>query len=237
MLGSRLRLALLAVALANACSFPEYGFGDSCQNGIHDPGEIGVDCGGSNCKPCGMSGTAGGGNSAGIGGIGGLDAVGGTGGAGGADGDGGTGGAQQGLECPTRELQNCDCKEENGGLYFFCSDTYTFIQARNLCMELEANLVILETPEEGDFLFVETGVREWAVYWAGGSDLLEEGVWRWENGVVFYRKPTNETIGYVNWNEGEPDGSSASEDCLSILVGGWEDKACGELKPVVCEQR
>lgn len=51
--------------------------------------------------------------------------------------------------------------------------------------------------------------------------------------------PTGEPLVYANWAPGEPNnngGSSGAENCVEIFPNGkWNDKACGELRLVICE--
>ena len=51
-------------------------------------------------------------------------------------------------------------------------------------------------------------------FWAGGSDIAEEGKWVWTN---------NSTIdcenNYCDWHEGEPNDSGHYENCLEVYHG------------------
>ncbi|XP_062987740.1 mannose-binding protein C-like [Elgaria multicarinata webbii] len=50
-----------------------------------------------------------------------------------------------------------------------------------------------------------------------------------------YKYPNGETIGFTNWNEGEPNNLS-QEDCVEIFENGlWNDVACSTEYLIVCE--
>ena len=65
--------------------------------------------------------------------------------------------------------------------------------------------------------------------WIGLSDLVQEGVWRWESGVA-YR--------YSRWAPGEPNNSGGSENCAGTNfngVGVWNDFTCNTVLPFACD--
>ena len=53
----------------------------------------------------------------------------------------------------------------------------------------------------------------------------------------FVYETNSQTIGYQNWNPGEPNDWGPGEDCTEIHVGNgkWNDMPCSEQMSVVCE--
>jgi hypothetical protein len=77
--------------------------------------------------------------------------------------------------------------------------------------------------------------------WIGGSDRVEEGLWRHEDGQFFWR---GDALGmalghYYNWSGGEPnnDANPGEEDCLAMRdddSGRWNDFSCSNLAGFLC---
>ena len=65
--------------------------------------------------------------------------------------------------------------------------------------------------------------------WLGGSDVAEEGTWRWmdgpEAGTVFWTGGANGVAtGYANWKAGEPNDLGGVEHYARTEAGGgWND--------------
>lgn len=79
--------------------------------------------------------------------------------------------------------------------------------------------------------------------WIGGSDALQEGVWRWvtgpESGTIFWNQGT--TLTFANWNVGEPN-NAGNEHYAHVTapgigsLGSWNDlsntgAAYGDYQP------
>ena len=70
------------------------------------------------------------------------------------------------------------------------------------------------------------------VFWLGGTDLLQEGLWLWNS--------DNSTIDLtVFWNENEPNNllnnRPNGENCLEFRDQGLNDEPCERPRPYVCE--
>lgn len=66
--------------------------------------------------------------------------------------------------------------------------------------------------------------------WIGGTDLVQEGVWR---------TPDNsEILPYLNWAPSEPD-NLGGQHCLAIFNAGglqWDDNTCEVHNFALCKQ-
>jgi cysteine-rich repeat protein len=100
---------------------------------------------------------------------------------------------------------------------------HTWKAAEEACRKIGAHLVTVGDADEESFVEANfAGTR-----WLGGSDLQEEGKFRWVTGEPF-------TFG--DWAPREPDQSTGDDDCLALDVDGvWHDRRCGMGNAFVCE--
>ncbi len=69
----------------------------------------------------------------------------------------------------------------------------------------------------------------WDDIWIGLSDPEDDGIWTWMDGSV---------MTWDDWGSGEP--SSGEDNCVELYAYNdwtWNDRACGESFPFVCEVR
>jgi len=70
--------------------------------------------------------------------------------------------------------------------------------------------------------------------WLGLSDTATEGSWVWVDGSP---------LTYTNWNSGEPNGATDSEDCLEFIGPNhvnyllWNDAPCDLVRNTMCSKR
>ncbi|XP_060711144.1 CD209 antigen-like protein C isoform X1 [Hemiscyllium ocellatum] len=123
-------------------------------------------------------------------------------------------------KCPEdwrRFQQNC---------YYFSSESKTWTEAQRACASLDANLVVINKPEEQ--AFIKTLIQN-KRYWIGLTDSISEGHWRWVDGMDY-------TSSVKFWSEGEPNNAS-DEDCAEIYSnGGWNDRSCDVSQQWICEK-
>ncbi|MBQ3571949.1 MAG: InlB B-repeat-containing protein [Clostridia bacterium] len=101
-----------------------------------------------------------------------------------------------------------DVREYNGHVYQAFEGHYTWEEAREYCASLGGHLATVTSAEEQAVL-----EEFYGDYWLGGTDVEEEGVWKWITG---------EEWNYTNWLEGEPN-NSGEEHYLVIWPNTWND--------------
>ncbi|XP_056322518.1 CD209 antigen-like protein E [Danio aesculapii] len=112
-------------------------------------------------------------------------------------------------------------------LYFISSEKKNWTESRRDCKERGADLIIIESKEEQEFVEREIGVSD--SVWIGLTDSEVEGTWTWVNG-------TSLSPGF--WGAGEPSGTSTNdEDCAVNLSLGFGDYPCKNPFKWICERQ
>ncbi|KAJ8362418.1 hypothetical protein AAFF_G00375760 [Aldrovandia affinis] len=140
--------------------------------------------------------------------------------------------------CPLRS-QKRECKpcpegweQRNSKCYYFSTVGKSWQDSRSDCLKQVADLVIIESKEEQDFISKHTGGYG---YWIGLSDSETEGTWLWVDGIPLQKDK-------AFWRTGQPDDYYGSQDCAATLgvwgqwSGGWFDAPCHvPLRRSVCK--
>ncbi|XP_026798874.3 CD209 antigen isoform X1 [Pangasianodon hypophthalmus] len=134
------------------------------------------------------------------------------------------------------ELQrklNASEAQEQGRWTSFKSSFY-YIPAKNWndsrqdCINRGADLVIINSKEEQDFITKQLGGSR---AWIGLSDIATEGEWKWVDGTP---------LTTMYWRTGEPNNAN-EEDCAEIFephdTKCWNDQKCSDLAPWICEKK
>ncbi|XP_045146326.1 CD209 antigen-like protein C isoform X2 [Echinops telfairi] len=109
--------------------------------------------------------------------------------------------------------------------YFLSQTPTTWDTAASNCQGLGAQLVIIDSADEQDFLkFWSTGKYERT--WIGLTDVHSEGKWHWVD---------NTPLKTSFWIKGEPN-NIGEEDCVELLKGGWNDSPCNTNNFWICEK-
>ncbi|XP_076874495.1 C-type lectin domain family 4 member E-like isoform X2 [Brachyhypopomus gauderio] len=114
-------------------------------------------------------------------------------------------------------------------LYYISTEKKPWIESRQDCRERGADLVIINSREEQEFLSKHLSSR---TAWIGLTDRDSEGVWKWVDGTAL-------TTGY--WSSGEPNSLSGDEDCViddftSNTIWNWADYPCTRNFIWICEK-
>ena len=66
------------------------------------------------------------------------------------------------------------------------------------------------------------------MYWLGGNDIEEEGVWVWPHANVHVAQ-------YTAWQQNEPNNADSGENCMGLIRDAWNDDNCMSGKRYICE--
>ncbi|XP_053273858.1 CD209 antigen-like protein B isoform X2 [Pleuronectes platessa] len=111
--------------------------------------------------------------------------------------------------------------------YFISSDTKSWGDSRDDCLQKGADLVIINSKEENEF------TRQFRrSFWIGLTDTETEGTWKWVDGTL---------LSTSYWHPGEPNSYfSTDEDCgetkFNEVEDNWNDEKCHWRKFWICEK-
>jgi len=127
--------------------------------------------------------------------------------------------------------------EENGDhCYYFSNETKNWFAAESFCQGEGGHLASIHSDVTNDFIW-ERMIRNKNLFWIGGTDTGEEGVWKWTDCT-----PWNFTV----WLTGNPSNSPGEEDCLDVhkLIHSnrhkdkkWNDDKCSKEFGFVCSKK
>ncbi|XP_012879129.1 PREDICTED: C-type lectin domain family 4 member E isoform X1 [Dipodomys ordii] len=115
--------------------------------------------------------------------------------------------------------------------YFFSVDALNWEASVRNCSGMRAQLVVINTPEEQEFLYHTKPRRR--EFFIGLSDQVTEGQWLWVD-----NSPLRKSLSF--WDAGEPNNLVTVEDCATIRDSpnprrNWNDIPCFYAMPRVCE--
>ncbi|TRY92196.1 hypothetical protein DNTS_006475, partial [Danionella cerebrum] len=115
-------------------------------------------------------------------------------------------------------------------LYYMRNETKTWEASSRSCKESGADLIIINSEQEQDFLMNITRNEE---FWIGLTDREVEGTWKWVNG---------DTMTTKFWATDEPNGGH-NENCAVTYMKihpdliGWLDISCNKQYKWICEKK
>ncbi|KAM6954794.1 uncharacterized protein PEZ65_023402 [Lycodopsis pacificus] len=120
----------------------------------------------------------------------------------------------------------------NSSCYLLSTRSGSWEESRKDCRDKGADLVIIDSLQEQEFLSSVVTRRSWI----GLSDRDDEGTWKWVDGTPL----TEAYWGLDEPNNGGGDPRSGEEDCAEIVVGrnaeiNWNDLRCDNSRHWICE--
>ncbi|XP_034003341.1 CD209 antigen-like protein C [Trematomus bernacchii] len=124
--------------------------------------------------------------------------------------------------CPEGwRMIGCSC-------YLLSTEKASWEQSRQHCTARGADLVIVDSEEEQEF--ITSKIKEDT--WIGLNDREEEGTWKWVDGSPL-------TLNLTFWSTGQPDNFD-EEDCVEIRSvvhsQSWNDRPCENDLHWICEK-
>ncbi|XP_060744649.1 CD209 antigen-like protein E [Tachysurus vachellii] len=122
------------------------------------------------------------------------------------------------------------CFSFSSSFYVISNETKNWEESRKDCKVIGADLVIINSKEEQEFIIKQLNNPE---TWIGLSDTVNEGEWKWVDDT-----PLNTG----SWARGEPN-NAGEEDCAVIytypshLTATWNDQKCSANFPWICKQK
>ncbi|KAL7841325.1 hypothetical protein SRHO_G00250160 [Serrasalmus rhombeus] len=121
----------------------------------------------------------------------------------------------------------------SSSLYYISTEKKSWSESRQFCRERGADLVIINSREEQEFISKKFGSTE---AWIGLTDSHTEGDWKWVDSSAL-------TVKF--WWTGEPNNHGGNEDCAvtgykytgSERVSTWADYPCNHAAVGICEKR
>ncbi|XP_059400678.1 CD209 antigen-like protein C [Carassius carassius] len=116
--------------------------------------------------------------------------------------------------------------------YYKSNETRNWTESRQDCHKRGADLIIINTSEENDFVKKITDRRE---FWIGLTDSEVEGTWKWVDGSTL----KDRTSGF--WEPNEPNGKELENCVVTYLkkvpqLKGWLDVPCNGAHQWICEK-
>ncbi|XP_051263052.1 C-type lectin domain family 4 member M-like isoform X2 [Dicentrarchus labrax] len=135
--------------------------------------------------------------------------------------------------CPQKVCQPCldGWVQFQSSCYFFFDNSWkSWERSRDKCKEINANLVVIESQEEQEFINNHTKDQEDYGYWIGLSSKDVMGKWMWVNG---------RNVSVMYWRTQEPLYGVA---CALIQphatpLANWNKAHCDKSNHWICERR
>ncbi len=127
--------------------------------------------------------------------------------------------------------ERCPLMERHGHRYAFCNFAASWDAARQHCMSLGMDLMVIDALDENERAWDRAREISDSDWWFGLTDREEEGVWKWVDG---------RHLRWGSWVLGQPDDYLNREDCACFWSwvdhrGGWNDAPCEGALRFICE--
>lgn len=118
----------------------------------------------------------------------------------------------------------------NSHYYFVFDNCNSWEEAADYCKSRGGHLATITSADENAAVFSFINQNGYKSAYFGLSDSVDEGTWNWITG---------ESINYLNWHSGEPNGESSTEDYAMFYYkfsdGTWNDGKFGSGTAFICE--
>ncbi|XP_060729778.1 macrophage mannose receptor 1-like isoform X2 [Tachysurus vachellii] len=112
--------------------------------------------------------------------------------------------------------------------YVYIDKKMTWFSAQSYCRENYVDLATVTSDEENQRLVLKASSLSFAA-WIGLNKTVPNGnVWQWSDG---------ETPNNFMWVKNQPDNYNHEEDCVMIILDGWNDVKCVTYWPFFCYWR
>jgi Lectin C-type domain len=130
----------------------------------------------------------------------------------------------------------CVCESGVLGEFMFCSTAVSHDDAVAACSLAGGGLASVDDPTLNERLTARMAALEADDFWLSGTDLDDEGVWRWSDGRVFFDVGADAGAPrlYAPWDEEQPNDLNG-EDCMRSTGGVWRDLDCSAEIAFVCQ--
>jgi hypothetical protein len=132
---------------------------------------------------------------------------------------------------------DCECERLDGRDFMFCGTVVTYDEAVVRCAAAGGELLSVEDEVHNDWLrerMLAAGAED--DFWLSGTDTEVEGVWRWQDGRVFFDQTSDggASAAYVPWDVDQPNDLNG-EDCMRSTGGVWRDLNCESVLAFACQ--
>jgi hypothetical protein len=122
---------------------------------------------------------------------------------------------------------DANATDATGACFIFTRALTTWNDANTACAAMTAHLAIITSAATNATITTLVGTVD---VFAGGTDALVEGMWKWTDGTAIALAPGGT---FENWRTGEPNNGAGTheEDCLVLEgsktpAGTWDDRPC-----------
>ncbi|KAI4899951.1 hypothetical protein NFI96_032609 [Prochilodus magdalenae] len=128
--------------------------------------------------------------------------------------------------CVSEKVCSEGWRKFGGSYYYFSTESKNWNKSRQDCRERGADLVIINSREEQEFIENEN-----KYVWIGLSKEGSEGQWKWVDGSV---------LNTAFWRDGEPSDKEGKENCAAFSTSAptlkrWNDIPCSGPEKWICE--
>ncbi|XP_037388464.1 CD209 antigen-like protein E [Pygocentrus nattereri] len=140
---------------------------------------------------------------------------------------------QKEKETLQKNLAELEQEKKTSSFYYISTEKKSWSESRKFCRERGADLVIINSRKEQEFISEAIGSSE---AWIGLTDMEKEGVWKWVD---------NSRLTTEFWGTQEPNDYEGKEDCAvtgykypgSERLSSWADYSCNYPVAGICEKR